>query len=86
LAFIGQTLPKTFRSTGFFKGCHPGNALRHFTNGGLLASNRLTGRCSRRAAHETLGKSRRSDLARLAAERRLLAQSQLDSITWKAYG
>lgn len=72
LAFIGQTSMKTFRSKGFFRGCHPGNALRHLTDGGLLATDRLTRRCSRRAAHEKLSQSRRSDLARFAAERRSL--------------
>jgi hypothetical protein len=73
-AFTGQTSTKTSRSRGFCKACHPGKALRHLTNGGQLVSDRLTRRCSRRAADETLGQSRRSDRARLAAERRSVSQ------------
>jgi hypothetical protein len=68
LAFTGQTSTKTFRSMGCCKACLPAKVLRHLTDGGLLARDRLTRHRSRRAAHETLGQNRKSDRARLAAE------------------
>ena len=66
---------KTSPSKGFFKVCRPGRAVHHLMNGGQPARDRLTRRCSRRAAPEALGQSRRKDRARLAAERRSLGVS-----------